>query len=427
MARRSEEDMKQKSRFCAVLMLCLCLSMTGCAQKQTKPQGNKSNGAPQKEQTVKLTLWGGEEDQAMLQEMVDSFAKEHQSEAKFDIQLAVQGETDCKEALLGDVEKGADVFAFPDDQLQALAASGVLQEITDAAAVRQENIDGAVEAASINDRLFAYPMTADNGYFLYYNKKYFSESDVKKMDTLLARAAKVHKKVTMDWTSAWYLYSFFGNTGLKAGVNKDGVTNYCDWNTKKGKIKGVDVAEAMQKIAHSSAFLNTTDDKFLTGVQNGSVAAGVSGVWNANAIEKAWGKNYGAVKLPTYTCAGRQVQMASFTGYKMVGVNAYSAYPEWAMKLAEWITNEQNQTLRFTERGQGPSNKKAAESDEISQSPAIQAVIAQSEYGCLQRVGGNFWDPISAFGTQMADSSLSKKELQKALDEMVKKVTASTI
>lgn len=419
--------MRQKTRGIITMLLCASLTLTGCSNTTGSQKKEVKKEAADKEQTVKLTLWGGAEDQKMLQSMVDDFKKEHASEASFDIKLAVESETTCKETLLGDVEKGADVFAFPDDQLQALAASGVLQEIRDADQVKQDNIKGAVEAASVNDRLFAYPMTADNGYFLYYNKKYFSGNDVKKLDTILAKAEKVHKKVTMDWTSAWYLYSFFGNTGLKAGVNEDGVTNYCNWNSKKGKIKGIDVAQAMERIAGSSAFLNTTDDKFLKGVQNGSVIAGVSGVWNANAIDKAWGKNYGAVKLPTYTCTGKQVQMASFTGYKMVGVNAYSSNVKWAMKLAEWITNQDNQTRRFAERGQGPSNIKASQSGDIEKSPAIQAVIAQSEYGCLQRVGGNFWDPISSFGSSVAKGTLSPKELQKDLDDMVKKVTAPTV
>ena len=419
--------MRQKTRGIIIMLLCASLTLTGCSNTTGSQKKEVKKEAADKEQTVKLTLWGGAEDQKMLQSMVDDFKKEHASEASFDIKLAVESETTCKETLLGDVEKGADVFAFPDDQLQALAASGVLQEIRDADQVKQDNIKGAVEAASVNDRLFAYPMTADNGYFLYYNKKYFSGNDVKRLDTILAKAEKVHKKVTMDWTSAWYLYSFFGNTGLKAGVNEDGVTNYCNWNSKKGKIKGIDVAQAMERIAGSSAFLNTTDDKFLKGVQNGSVIAGVSGVWNANAIDKAWGKNYGAVKLPTYTCAGKQVQMASFTGYKMVGVNAYSSDVKWAMKLAEWITNQDNQTRRFAERGQGPSNIKASQSGDIEKSPAIQAVIAQSEYGCLQRVGGNFWDPISSFGSSVANGTLSPKELQKELDDMVKKVTAPTV
>ena len=44
--------------------------------------------------------------------------------------------------------------------------------------------------------------------------------------------------------------------------------------------------------------------------------------------------------------------MSSFTGYKMMGVNAYSKYPEWAAKLADWLTNEENQTIRFEERNQ---------------------------------------------------------------------------
>ena len=227
------------------MLLCASLTLTGCSNTTGSQKKKVKKEAADKEQTVKLTLWGGAEDQKMLQSMVDDFKKEHASEASFDIKLAVESETTCKETLLGDVEKGADVFAFPDDQLQALAASGVLQEIRDADQVKQDNIKGAVEAASVNDRLFAYPMTADNGYFLYYNKKYFSGNDVKKLDTILAKAEKVHKKVTMDWTSAWYLYSFFGNTGLKAGVNEDGVTNYCNWNSKKGKIKGIDVAQAM--------------------------------------------------------------------------------------------------------------------------------------------------------------------------------------
>ena len=208
--------MRQKTRGIIIMLLCASLTLTGCSNTTGSQKKEVKKEAADKEQTVKLTLWGGAEDQKMLQSMVDDFEKEHASEASFDIKLAVESETTCKETLLGDVEKGADVFAFPDDQLQALAASGVLQEIRDADQVKQDNIKGAVEAASVNDRLFAYPMTADNGYFLYYNKKYFSGNDVKKLDTILAKAEKVHKKVTMDWTSAWYLYSFFGNTGLKA-------------------------------------------------------------------------------------------------------------------------------------------------------------------------------------------------------------------
>ena len=205
---------------------------------------------------------------------------------------------------------------------------------------------------------------------------------------------------------------FFGNTGLEFGINDDGVTNYCNWNATDGAIKGVDVAQAILNITTNPAFISQPDGDFITGVQNGTVSAGISGVWNAVSVREAWGDNYGAVKLPTYTVAGQQVQMSSFTGYKMMGVNAYSKYPEWAAKLADWLTNEENQTIRFEERNQGPSNTNAAASDAVKQVPAIQAVIAQSEFGKLQRVGNSYWDACSAFSDTMAAGNPSGQDLQ---------------
>ena len=117
----------------------------------------------------------------------------------------------------------------------------------------------------------------------------------------------------------------------------DGVTNHCNWNSIITDIKGVDIAQAMLDIAAKPGFKNCVQDDFIAGVQDGSIIAGVSGCWNAAKIKEIWGDDYGAVKLPTYTCAGQQIQMSSFKGYKYMAVNAYTKYPEWANKLAQWI------------------------------------------------------------------------------------------
>ena len=108
-----------------------------------------------------------------------------------------------------------------------------------------------------------------------------------------------------------------------------------------------------------------------------------------------------------------------------VGVNAYSKNPEWAAKLADWLTNEQNQTLRFEMNGQGPSNIKAADSDKIKTDVAIQAVMAQSEFGKLQRVGNSYWDACSSYGQVMAFGNPDHIQLQKIMDELVKGITKS--
>ncbi len=412
--------MKKKSSIWLPALL-LTVFLTGCQQNSLDPSGEEQTSGSD---TVNLTVWGAEEDEELLRQIIDGFETEYQGQADFQITYEPQSESHCTDALMADLENGADVFAFADDQLNTLVAAGALEPIENADTVRNSNLPEAVLAASVNDTLYALPLTADNGYFLYYNKQYFSEQDIASFDRMLEIAAGQEKKISMEWSSGWYVYSLFGNTGLTLGLNDDGITNYCTWNSTEGDIKGTDVARAMQNIAVHPGFVSVDDAGFVEGVKNNTIIAGVNGVWNAVAVEQAWGKNFGAAKLPSYTCAGRQVQMASFSGYKLIGVNAYSENREWAAKLAEWITNEENQKLRFQLRGQGPANTKAAASEEVQSSPAIVALLEQSEYSCLQRIGGNFWDPVSTFTADTLSGNPSGKSLQDRLDTMVEGITA---
>lgn len=409
--------------------LLLAVLLSGCQSKDSDPVFSTTDNEQEAERTpdsdtVNLTVWGAEEDEELLRQIIDGFETEYQGQADFQITYEPQSESHCTDALMADLENGADVFAFADDQLNTLVAAGALEPIENADTVRNSNLPEAVLAASVNDTLYALPLTADNGYFLYYNKQYFSEQDIASFDRMLEIAAGQEKKISMEWSSGWYVYSLFGNTGLTLGLNDDGITNYCTWNSTEGDIKGTDVARAMQNIAVHPGFVSVDDAGFVEGVKNNTIIAGVNGVWNAVAVEQAWGKNFGAAKLPSYTCAGRQVQMASFSGYKLIGVNAYSENREWAAKLAEWITNEENQKLRFQLRGQGPANTKAAASEEVQSSPAIVALLEQSEYSCLQRIGGNFWDPVSTFTADTLSGNPSGKNLQDRLDTMVEGITA---
>ena len=405
------------SLLCSILLLVL-LTACGGREDTPPPEPEAETG------TIQLTVWGAEEDEALLQEIFASFQSYYAGQASFQITFQPQSESNCKDVMLGDLEGGADVFAFADDQVSALAAAGGLDPIEDSEAIRSASLSAAVEAASVGGSLYAYPLTADNGYFLYYNKAYFSDEDVQSLERMVELAAQAGRLVTMDWSSAWYVYAFFGNTGLTVGLNDDGLTNYCTWNSTEGAIRGVDVAESMLSIAASPGFASMTDQEFMAGVQDGSVIAGVSGVWNAVAIQEVWGNNMGAAKLPSYTCGGRQVQMASFSGCKLIGVNAYSSHPDWAARLAEWITSEENQRLRFEQRGQGPANINAANSPQVQASPAIAALLAQSEFSQLQRVGGKFWDPVSEFALNLAAGNPSGASLQAQLDRLAEGVTA---
>lgn len=395
-------------RLCLVLVMAILamgLVFAGGAKEST------SNGP------VALKVWGAQEDQALLAEIIEGF-KAANPGVEYNIELAVVSEADAKSRYLEDPAAAADVFAFANDQLKDLVKAGALYEIAGKykETVAKENGAGAVGACSIGESLYAFPMTADNGYFMYYDKSVFTEKDVESLDAMLAAADKAGKKVFMDLSNGWYIASFFlgagGNLSLDANEKQT-----CDFNNANGIAAG----EAIKAFAAHPAFL-TGDDAVLTGGMGTIIAAGVSGTWNKNAIMEKLGDNYAACKLPTFTLNGKQVQMSSFAGYKQIGVNKLTAQPVEAMKLAAWITNEENQLKRFVARGNGPANVNAANSDAVKADPALAALSVQSAYAVSQNdVLGNYWGPSEAFGAAMEAKDYSKS-IKELLDAMVEQI-----
>lgn len=426
-----KEHRNKRSMLALAASVLAAASLAGCGgkavdskQEGTEAGGKQEGGMGSTEHdsgNVKLKFWCDEDESELFLKQIDSFIEEHKGEAKIEVTYEPVAASVCKDELLGDVTEGADVFCMPDDQLLTMVSSGVLEEVSDGGAVAARNVEGSVSAASVDGKLYAYPLTADNGYFLYYDKRYFSEGDVQTLDRILEVCARNNKKFVMDFTSGWYLYSFFGNTGLTLSLNEDGLTNSCDWNAKKGKIKGVDIAKALLAVTRHPGFLNGADPA--KAVLEGDAVAAVSGVWDIASMKKAFGGDYGACKLPTYTCAGRQVQMASFTGYRLLGVNAYSGHREWAEKLADYLSGEECQEQRFEQAQRGPSNSNAAASDAIRKVPAIMAVMEQAKYGVLQQVGQKYWAPATEFGRTMAKGNPGNMPLQDLMDELANGIT----
>ncbi|RAZ00394.1 maltose ABC transporter substrate-binding protein, partial [Klebsiella oxytoca] len=59
----------------------------------------------------------------------NGFQARYGGQADFHITYGAQSESSCTDALMADLENGADVFAFPDDQLNTLVAAGALEPI----------------------------------------------------------------------------------------------------------------------------------------------------------------------------------------------------------------------------------------------------------------------------------------------------------
>ncbi len=400
----------------ATLAIAL-FGMTGCSGLKQKP-------LPE----VKLSIWWGDEsDRELIGNIIEEFKAEYADEALFEITVSKENVQTSKETVLSNPNNAADIYMFADDQFESLRQAGALLEITentDQVIAANGGVDnGACRSAMYDGKLYAYPLTAGNGYFLYYNSAYFEEEDLKSLDRILEIAAENGKKMTMDYSSGWYIYSFFKGAGLELGLNPDGTSNYCNWNATDTPYKGVDVAEAMLQIALHEGFLSCDDAGFLNGVENETIIAGINGAWNVEAVKKAWGGNFAATKLPCYTLAGDSVQMCSFSGYKLLGINSNSENSYWAMKLAERLSDEDSQLKRFELVGECPSNVRAASSPLVQASPAIAALAEQSEYAYAQRIADSYWHPSYMFGITMAGGNSDDQDLQTLLDNMTMEIT----
>ena len=373
--------------------------------------------------TVELTLWCSETEayQTTMKEIVDEFEAAY-PDVDFDITIGAESEANCKDDVLVDPETAADLFVFADDQLVDMVNAGVLQSIdaTYTYDPAETNAVSTVEAASVDGTLYAYPLTASNGYFLFYDKNELTDEDVSSWDNLLAAAEAKGKTVGMEVSGAWFLYGFFAGAGLDMHLGDDG-KNVCNWNATDTKYTGADVAAAVTKICQSSAMVNCVNEDAQAFALDGKMIADVNGTWATNAFMEAYGDGYAAVKLPTFTVNGDQVQMSSFAGYKFLGVNSYSKNIGWSMLLAEYITSEASQEKIGVATGEGPANINAAASEEIANLPALAALTDQSNYADLQRVGDNYWDPAATLGQSLVEGKYD--DVQALLDEAVEGIT----
>ncbi|MCR4605209.1 MAG: extracellular solute-binding protein [Eubacterium sp.] len=410
----------KKLRVLGKFSIFIALAVFACATLVACSGGEKEK--------VTLSMWCSERKMQLVKGAMEEFKKIHADEVDINYTVSKQEEDDCKNTVLGNVNGAADIYCFVDDQFDDLVDAGALLEMT---AYTDKSADeylapvggvnsGAGDAVTKDGKVYAYPGTGGNCPFLYYNKKYFKANDVLTLDNIIKICEKNGKKFSMDFGSGWYLYTFFKGAGLDITKNVSTGRNECNWNATDTPYTGVEVVQTMINLARRRGFVDLGDEDFVKKIKAGEVIAGVNGAWNSEKIKKVWGDDLGATKLPTFTLDDSQVQMCSFTGYKAVGINAHTKYPEWCMKFVEFCMTKDRQIEEFKLTEEAPANLEAIESKEVQQSTIISAIAKQSRFGYAQRVADPFWDASNKLGVVISSGNRDGKDLQKLLDKMVK-------
>ena len=424
----------------ALVLATLGGALTACGGNGDP--GGQNGGQSGDGNAITLTIWGAQEDQQMLKEMCDAYAREN-ADKTYKFNFGVLGEGNSSDKILGDVEAGPDIFNFPSDRINTFYAAGALARIGGDAEtkVKAENAEGAVDAATVRvngeDHLYAFPVTGDNCYFLYYDKSVFKDpKDLQSLDRMLdvaeAAGKKVHFKINDD---GWYLASFFfADEDLKYDVTYNDRMVEEKIAINFDSEDGLDVMKAIRHYVSRDGLVAQTDDSKIiaafTPDKNGKreAAAAVSGTWNAATIKQLLGDDMGVCILPTVKIDGEDMRLSGFMGYKLMGVNGYSKNKGEATKLAAYLTNEQNQLKRFKDRGFAPTNKKAAATTEVVNDPVISVVLEQAAYNRSQKnVPSTFWTPMAALITPLLTAKAEGKtitdaQLQGYLDALCKQI-----
>ncbi|MCR5343443.1 MAG: extracellular solute-binding protein [Butyrivibrio sp.] len=370
--------------------------------------------------TGDIKVWVADNVVDFTNEQIETFKSEHPEFAGYTFTVEPVGEGDAAGNMITDVEAGADVFAFAQDQIARLVTAGALEEVEEenAKVVTAENDAGAVSAATVGGTLYAYPITSDNGYFLYYDKSVVTDPST--LESIVSDCEAAGKNFYFEINSGWYQTASFFGTGAELTYETDDQGNFTKCNSTYSSEKGIVALKKMAELASSKSFQNGSAVGEAT-----NVGAIVDGTWDAQAAKDLFGDNYACAKLPTFEGSdGKTYQMSGFGGFKLLGVKPQQDDNKLAVcdALAAFLSSEEVQLARYNAVGWGPSNLKAQQSDEVKADEALSALGEQLQYTIPQgQYPGDYWSLATSLGDSIISKELtvdsSDDDFKKALDD----------
>lgn len=431
----------KKNYLIGLSALLLVGVMTSCGQKPTPEPTAEPTAQPTGEQTAQptaqptvqptvdpsnplagtydITVWVSELEgvKELTERQIDAFEAANPGVV---INATVEGQSEADSAtmMITDVESGADLFCFAQDQLARLVQVGALNKLGVQATetVKQLNDAGAIKAASVNNDLYCYPLTSDNGYFMFYDKSVIQESSLGSLEAIIADCEKAERLFSFECeTSAWYNASWFFATGCVSEWETDAEGKFLSVNDNFNSDAGLVALKGMQKLLKSPCYNSSSNGSDFAAATPSAVV--ISGTWASNTVKEALGDNFGAAELPSFEVDGKSYHLGSFSGNKLMGVKPQLDKVKSAVlqKLALWLTNEQSQLERFEEFGWGPSNLAAQANEAVKADIGLAALAAQSPYAIPQgQIHGSWWDIAKTYAVS-AKAATSDAELKTAL------------
>jgi len=396
-----------KKYLALVLALVLCVGIfAGCTKAE--------------DEGIAVKIWVAEEIVELTKTQIEEFNKAN-PDMKVNATVEAVGEGDAATAMTTDVEAGADIFCFAQDQTARLIQAGALAQLGNAATelVKTNNDSASINAVTSGDALYGYPLTSDNGYFMYYDKSVISEDKIDSLEALIAACEEAGRNFSFELENSWYIVSFFFATGCDSTWETDAEGNFIKVNDTFNSEKGLLACEGMAKLVTSKCYVNSSATADFDAATKSAVV--VSGTWNYENAKSILGDNMGVADLPSFTAGGNSYHLASFNGCKLMGVKPQQDANRAAVihKLAQYLSGETCQLQRFEAKGWGPSNLNAQKSEAVAAAPHLVALMQQNNFSQPQgQIHGSWWDIAKVIATSLKEGVAAQTALDTYKDSM---------
>lgn len=366
------------------------------------------------EQLDKITIWVSPQSGTaeLTRKQVSRFMEKESIKAE--VVVSIVSEDKAADTLLTDLSVGADIYCFTQNQLARLLASDAIMKIPNEFTedVMTRNDEQSVDAATLGETLYAFPLSSFHGYVMYYDTSIIS--DPTDMTKIIQDCEAKNRKISFKLTDAYYSYSYFKAAGCttswEADDNGDFISYHDDYNSKEGLI----AAKGLYEVMSSSAWINSDTSAEFSAASKSAVV--ITNYYGDDIAKQTLGENYGVAELPYFTVDGNKYHLASFNSANLMGIK-----PQHSKKRAETLCNIANyltgfdcQKERIYQLQWAPTNKNVKMMDYGS--IAENAYKAQSAYATNEKeVLGAWWLAASNVSFDIQKSLGQEDALKDAL------------
>lgn len=393
--------MKILLRVCLVPVLVFCITLSASA--------------------TKLIVWqssGAQED--FIRMMGKLYTEE--TGVEIEVQPVDQLSQDDKLALDGPAGKGADILAWPHDQLGIPVLQGLLWQLPEEEIGLDNYSDAAIEAMRVGGKLYGIPYAMETT-ALIYNKDIISEIP-ESFDEFLDKVTALNNPVENIYgfmaklDDLYFMYGFISGYGgyiferIDEGFNVEniGLSN-------EGAIRGMKLIRSFRESGLMPE--GSTYDVAMGLFSGGDLAVTLTGPWEFDNFNKS-GINYGIAPLPVLDNGNYP---KTFIGVKGYYISNFSKNKKEALKFIQWLTTQGNNYKQFQETAIIPARIDVLDLPEFQKNQNFISFAIQADRGePMPNIPemAQVWEPMNNALTFVANGEATPEEVMPLAVEQIK-------